>query len=179
MHWNAHLLQSIKEDFFLRWSILPLFSWGRMAILKINILWRISFLPGSVPWYIMKHWFDNMNRIFSFLRKEKKKPLIIQRKLAMLRHKCRLRISDVCPYHFAFHARYHLTWGYKKIGRKRYQGRWDWLGLADKTMSTVLSCPVGQVKKNKQKQSHYHHYGIVQSHLLKQRTTLLSSRDGL
>lgn len=83
-----------------------------------------------------------MNRMFSaFLWKEKKTPPINQRKLAMLRHKGRLRILDVCPYYFAFHARYHLIGGYKKIGSRS-------VGLADKTisLSPLWYCPIPPTK---------------------------------
>lgn len=109
------LLHTIKED-LRRWSTLPLSLFF--------ILPNLTFLFYSVPMYIPKPWFANINRMFvSFLWRDKK-PRINQKKLSMPRDRGGLGIPDVYLYYIAFNARYPLIWGFKKDRKK---GSWDWL----------------------------------------------------
>lgn len=66
------LLQTIKED-LRRWTNLPLSSWGRAEVLKMNVLPRLVFLFSSIPVKFPQKWLGEINKPFSiFLWKEKR-----------------------------------------------------------------------------------------------------------
>uniref|UniRef100_A0A668ALJ7 Reverse transcriptase domain-containing protein n=1 Tax=Myripristis murdjan TaxID=586833 RepID=A0A668ALJ7_9TELE len=104
------LLNNIKED-LKRWSALPLSLWGRAEVLKMNVLPRLNFLVSSIPLFIQKSWFDNINKMFSSFLWNNKKPRINWKKLSLPRDKGGLGIPDVYLYYL----------------KSRDKGSWDWL----------------------------------------------------
>lgn len=57
------------------WTVLPSSLWGR-AVIKMNILPRLSFLGSAIPLQFPQYWFKEIRRLFSGLLWKDKKPRI-------------------------------------------------------------------------------------------------------
>lgn len=56
-HLNGpNLLAKIKDDLN-RWTVLPITLWGRVEILKMNILPRITYVISAIPYHFPFSWF--------------------------------------------------------------------------------------------------------------------------
>ncbi len=92
------LLKKIKED-LRRWSALPLSLWGRVDILKMNVLPRLAHVISSIPLQFPQYWFKDVQSTFcTFLWKDKK-PRLNFKKMSMLRSKGGLGVPDLYLYY--------------------------------------------------------------------------------
>ena len=131
---GPNMLQSIKDDLS-RWTALPMSLWGRVEILKMNVLPRLAFCISAIPLEFPARWFQEIRSIFIQFIWNNKKPRISYKKLVVPRSKGGLGVPDIFQYYLAYNARYPLTWAYLE---DPIVSSWNWLEkniLADKNIS--------------------------------------------
>ena len=122
---GPNILKGIRED-LKRWTVLPLSLWGRVEIIKMNILPRLSFVISAIPLKFPQQWFKEIDKILSSFLWCDKKPRINHKKLSMPRNKGGLAVPDVYLYYLAYNVRFPLSWAYKN--KNQYiEGSWEWL----------------------------------------------------
>ncbi len=105
-----NLIKDIKVDMD-RWKSLPLTIWGRIDIIKMNVLPRISFLLAAIPLPLDKKLFKEFEALFrNFIWN--KTPRVNIKNLYMDRGLGGLGLPNVYKYYIAFNVRYPLKWGY-------------------------------------------------------------------
>jgi len=115
------LLRTIKDD-LRRWTSLPLSLWGRVDVLKMNVLPRLTYIISSIPLQIPQYWFQEINTIFSQFTWKDRKPRINHKKLSMPRRTGGLGVPNLYLYYLSYNARFPIVWGY---GATLKKANWD------------------------------------------------------
>lgn len=103
------LIKKIKEDLE-HWNLLPISLLGRINVIKMNILPRINFLFQSLPCYLNKDFFKNVNKLISSFIWKNSTPRISFKTLTNTKEKGGLGLPDLQLYYWSAQIKGMIGW---------------------------------------------------------------------
>uniref|UniRef100_A0A671TPK8 Reverse transcriptase domain-containing protein n=1 Tax=Sparus aurata TaxID=8175 RepID=A0A671TPK8_SPAAU len=94
--------ESLEKANIGRWSSLPISLWGRLNIVKINILPTVNYILRMLPTIIQKAWFDDLHKAISAFIWHGKKARCSYLRMSNLYKKGGLQLPNFFYYYLSF-----------------------------------------------------------------------------